>query len=58
MIKKPEEVLIGEPGKIVFAEIVVQNSTKWPWKRGCYLGVANKIGDEECPVKVNNYPID
>lgn len=40
IIRKPEEVLVGEPGKIIFAEVEVQNETKWPWKYGCYVGLA------------------
>lgn len=39
MLKKPEEPIVGEPGQVVFAEVEVQNQTKWPWKRGCYVGV-------------------
>lgn len=58
--KSPEEVLVGEPGQTVFAQIEVLNDTKWPWKRGCYLGLqANESGDDEvCPFTVAELPIE
>jgi len=37
-------------------EIEVQNETKWPWKRGCYL--AQHDPDGTCPIKVKDIPID
>ena len=39
IVRKPEQVLTGEPGQVIFAEIEVQNQTKWPWKRGCFIGL-------------------
>ncbi len=38
IVKKPEEVIVGEPGSIVIAEVEVENQTKWPWRNGCFLG--------------------
>lgn len=49
-------MLVGEPGQVLFLEIDVQNQTKWPWKRGCYIGLANR--DSNCPLTVKDYPID
>lgn len=49
-------LLEGDVGKYVFAEIEVQNSTKWPWKRGCYVGL--NCDEHECPLKVKVVPID
>lgn len=38
VVRGTEEVLEGEPGQVIMATVDVQNQTKWPWKRGCYLG--------------------
>jgi len=40
IVRKPEEVLVCEPGKIIFVEVEVLNETKWPWKFGCFVGIA------------------
>jgi len=37
ILTKPEEVLEGDPGAYIIAEVEVQNQTQWPWKRGCVL---------------------
>jgi len=63
ILKKPEDIILGEPGQVVFAEIEVQNNTKWPWKRGCYLGmnvkdVEKNLFEQKCPIKVKDMPID
>jgi len=58
IVRKPEGVLIGEPGTVIFAEIEVQNQTKWPWKRGCYTGLSTGTWRGECPLIVKDYPID
>jgi hypothetical protein len=60
-LKKPNEPVVGEPGKVVFIEIEFQNGTKWPWKRGCFLGLNKSVDDasaQKCPLKVNEYYID
>jgi hypothetical protein len=41
ILRKPEEVLVGEPGRVIFAEVEVKNETKWPWKRGCYVSIVD-----------------
>ena len=43
---------------MIFAEIEVQNQTKWPWKRGCFIGLAKREADKNCQVIVKDYPID
>jgi len=53
IVSKTEEVLIGEPGRVVFAQVEVKNDTKWPWKRGCYVGLVDKSG----VLIVNDLPI-
>jgi len=61
ILKYPTEVLVGEPGKIVFAEVEVQNQTKWPWKRGCYVGLyrdSTMFNEEALPIKVKDIPVD
>ena len=60
IIRKPEGVLMGEPGQVVLAEVEVQNQTKWPWKRGCFVGlVKNDLWEEgKCPLNVKDFPID
>lgn len=63
IVKAPEEVILGEPGQVVFAEVEVQNQTKWPWKRGCFLAMHNKdieksLFEQKMVVKVKDMPID
>ena len=56
ILSKPENVIEGECGQIIFADIEVQNQTKWPWKRGCFLAFnGNK---DECPLSVKDFLID
>lgn len=43
IMRKPDQVIVGEAGQVVFAEIEVQNQTKWPWKRGCYIGLNRPV---------------
>ena len=38
--KVPENNTVeGDPGQFIIVEVEVQNGTKWPWKRGCFLGM-------------------
>ena len=57
ILSKPESILEGDCGQIVLAEIEVQNQTKWPWKRGCYIGL-NGATSEQQPLIVNDLFID
>lgn len=41
-ISKPTEELEGEPGSVIYAPIEVQNQTKWPWKRNCFIGLLDR----------------
>ena len=51
--------MTGEPGKVIFAEVEIQNQTKWPWKRGCFVGLTTRNSQEpKCPLIVKDYPID
>ena len=41
-ISKPTEELEGELGSVIYAPIEVQNQTKWPWKKGCFIGLLDR----------------
>jgi hypothetical protein len=56
VVKITEDVLEGEPGQVIIANVEVENQTKWPWKRGCYLGQTESA--VFCPIKVEDIPID
>mmetsp|Transcript_4915 Transcript_4915/g.3516 ORF Transcript_4915/g.3516 Transcript_4915/m.3516 type:complete len:226 (+) Transcript_4915:1432-2109(+) len=71
IVKLPEEPLVGEPGQTIFAEVHVQNQTKWPWKKGIIIGLAKenepepREGEEEkkesttkTPFIVRDFPVD
>jgi hypothetical protein len=58
IVRKPEEVLVGEPGKIIFVEVEVQNATKWPWKYGCFVGMAQPTLFEGPFFIIKDFPID
>lgn len=58
IVRKPQEVLVGEPGKIIFVEVEVQNQTKWPWKYGCFVGMAESIIPEGVYFIIKDFPID
>ena len=42
IVNKPSEPVVCRVGELVFVPIEVQNSTKWPWKRGCVLSTSPK----------------
>jgi hypothetical protein len=42
ILSQPTEVLEAEPGSVIFAPIEIQNQTKWPWKRGCFIGLIDR----------------
>lgn len=55
-IKPENKTVEGDPGKFVFYEVEVTNNTKWPWKKGCYLGMVDK--NSKSALKVKDIPID
>ena len=54
IVSKPEVVEI-ETGQIAFITVEVLNQTKWPWKRGCHIGLLNKDKSE---ILVSDVPIE
>jgi len=42
IVRKPEEVVEAELGSVILVPIEILNQTKWPWKRGCILGLADR----------------
>jgi len=44
----PEVVYLIAPGATQFIEVEIENGTHWPWKQGCWLGMADlEEGSEE-----------
>ena len=65
VLKKQEDLIEGDLGQIVFAEVTIQNQTKWPWHRGHYIGLSGDAYDffeggkrAEFPLIVKDFPID
>lgn len=42
VVRKPQEPVTVNIGKVAFVPIEVLNQTKWPWKQGCYLTTSPK----------------
>jgi len=55
-VAKPEDVLQGEPGSVLLAPVEIKNETKWPWKRGCFIGLLNR--NAPCDLIVSDVPVD
>jgi len=57
VVAKPEEgSLQGQPGEVIVALFEFKNETKWPWKRGCFLGLADR--NAKCDLIVSDVPVD
>ena len=41
---------------VVIAQLEIQNQTKWPWKRGCFIGLSDKNSKSE--IVVSDIPMD
>ena len=58
-ISKPTDVLEGEPGSVIYAPVEIQNQTKWPWKRGCFIGLLDRQASSRTgELIVGDIPID
>jgi len=57
----PEITHLVQPGATQFVEVEVQNKTHWPWKQGCWLGMADiDEGAEEAafmPIELVYVPV-
>merc|ERR1711970_470649 len=57
----PETVYSMTPGSTQFVEVEIKNCTHWPWKNGCWLGMADlDEGSEEAafmPIELVYVPI-
>jgi hypothetical protein len=57
----PEVVYMMTPGSTQFVDVEIKNCTHWPWKQGCWLGMADPIeGSEEVafmPIELVYVPI-
>ena len=58
MIAKPNEVLEARAGQVLLPTIEVRNSTHWPWKQGCFLGMDESVNLQNMPIDFINVPID
>ncbi len=38
--------------------IEVRNSTHWPWKQGCFLGMDESVNLQNMPIDFINVPVD
>ena len=50
VVNKPEGVLTAAPGTSLTEEIEVLNDTYWPWKKGCFLTLADDQTFAEIPI--------
>lgn len=55
-LTKPDQILEGEPGSVIYAPVEIQNQTKWPWKRGCFIGLLDRNAKSE--LLVGDTPIE
>lgn len=55
-VAKPESIVEGEPGQVILVPVEVKNETKWPWKRGCFIGLLDRSG--QCDLIVSDVPVD
>lgn len=44
--------------KDVAFEVEVQNQTRWPWKRGCYLALSQQQSNPELKVQFASQKVD
>jgi len=42
----------------LFPNIEVRNSTHWPWKQGCFLGMDESVNLKNMPIEFINVPIN
>jgi len=43
LVERLEQEIQCMPGCVQLQEVQVMNQTNWPWKQGCYLGVASEV---------------
>ncbi len=55
-VAKPDQVLEAEPGQVIFAPVEIKNETKWPWKKGCFIGLLDR--NAQCELIVSDVPVD
>ena len=56
ILSQPKEDLEAEPGSVIYVPVEFQNQTKWPWKRGCFIGLADRNAKSE--LIVGDVPVD
>jgi hypothetical protein len=56
ILSQPKEILEAEPGSIIYVPVEIQNQTKWPWKRGCFIGLLDRSAKSE--MIVGDVPVD
>jgi hypothetical protein len=49
-------VLEAEPGSVIYVPVEIQNQTKWPWKRGCFIGLLDRNAKSE--LLVGDIPVE
>ena len=56
VLNKPSDVLEAEPGSVIYVPVEIQNQTKWPWKRGCFIGLLDRNAKSE--LLVGDIPVE